>query len=414
MQILGEETLLEDQLAAIATYEWQLAMSNGMSRETSRRYADQIERMIAGLGSWRAPDGSEGPVTVWHLATPGVGPELVHAWRISLEDPDEVCGPVFGDGFRAIQRFFEEYLCRKGQIVDYDSLSRLGRGATRQTGTLLLADRYGPIINPFPTCWRPPKKQRKSEPVPRFGEWLHVLDVLWAQQQKWSTLPQRKAFPLIRAVNMLYLQSATGLRPGELRLVKQGHLLSDRLLILYGAEKDRLPRTRGYDLYNHRLGRYRETPFCYVPDELRRRILTWPTALKSTGRLASEPERALFPNGFGWEEDCVSYERYRTDLKRILLAIAREPSVQPVLGPYLVRRSPKTDTWDLRLTPHTTRAIYATHRMNSCDTPGAFRALMQDLGWNTPSTVLRYDRPSRVDAVALQDQFLGALRKELP
>jgi hypothetical protein len=124
------------------------------------------------------------------------------------------------------------------------------------------------------------------------------------------------------------------------------------------------------------------------------------------------PEGALFPTNFGTDENCVSYERYRVDFKGVLLDIAQEPSVQSILAPYLAKSSANEETWEFSLTPHTLRAIYATHRMDLCDGPGAFRRLMEDLGWLTPSTVLQYDRPQRVDPSLLQDRLMDALRKE--
>ncbi len=38
---LGWQALLEDQLATLATYEWQLRTSERISEETARRYAVQ-------------------------------------------------------------------------------------------------------------------------------------------------------------------------------------------------------------------------------------------------------------------------------------------------------------------------------------------------------------------------------------
>ena len=283
----------------------------------------------------------------------------------------------------------------------------------QQTGTLLLADRYGSLTNPFPEVWRPGKKQRRREPVPRYAGWLEVLDLLWARQPIWlRTLPMRKAFPRIRAVAMTHLQSAAGSRPSELCQVKQGDLLSDRIRILHGGEKDRFPKSDKYDIYGNRLGRYRETSLEYVPVGLRKRLTAWLAALKASRRVPMRPEAALFPTNFGAEENCVSYERYRVDFKAVLLEIALEPSVRSILAPYLVKPSPEKGTWDITLTPHTVRAIYATHRMDLCDGPGAFRQIMEDLGWLTPSTILQYDRPQRVDPRLLQDRLMDALRKE--
>ena len=165
-------------------------------------------------------------------------------------------------------------------------------------------------------------------------------------------------------------------------------------------------------MYGNRRGRYRETPFGYVPQALQKRVLAWPKILRKSGCIALEPERALFPNGLGREENCVSYDRYLEGVKDVLLAVAHEPSVRQLLGPYLVRRSPTADTWELRLTPHTIRAIYATHRMDLCDGPGAFRQLMEDLGWRSPSTILEYDRPRPVDPQVGQDRLLNALRQK--
>lgn len=415
IRALGWETVLEDQLATLATYEWHLRTSGRLNEKTSRRYAVQIERFLEGLGSWPLPDETEGPVTLFHLVTPGLGMEILHTWREALADADEVCSSVFGDGYRAVEQLFRKYLCRPGAIADYMSLSRLGRGATRQTAPLLLVDRYGPITNPFPESWRPGKKHRRREPVPRYDEWLQVLDVLWTRQAAWiDTLPMRKAFPRIRAVAMLHLQSATGPRPSELCLVKQGDLLPERLRILHGGQKDGFPKSDKYDVYGNRLGRYRETPLRYAPEGLHKRLLAWPRILDASGRIALQPERALFPNSLGREENCVSYERYREDFKHILLDVVHEPSVREILGPYLVRPSQTEDTWELRLKPHTIRAIYATHRMDLCDGPGAFRQLMEDLGWLTPSTILQYDRPRRVDPKLVQDRLFNALRKEKP
>ncbi len=415
IQTLGWETVLEDQLATVATYEWQLRSSDRVTAETSRRYAVQIECFLKGLGSWPLPDGVEGPVTLFHLATPGLGLEILHAWRENLADEDEVCRSVFGDSYRAVERLFREYLCRPGALADYLSLSRLGRGATRQTTALLLPDRYGPLTNPFPECWRPGRKHRRREPVPRFDAWLQVLDVLWTRQAGWvRTLPLRKAFPRLRTVAMLHLQSATGPRPSELCQVKQGDLLPDRLRILHGGEKDRLPKSQRYDVYGNRLGRYRETPLRYASEGLQTRLRAWLKVLGASGRVACQPERALFPNGFGSEEDCVSYERYRENVKSVLLEVVHEPAAREILGPYLVRPSPTEDTWALRLTPHTIRAIYATHRMDLCDGPGAFRQLMEDLGWLTPATILQYDRPPRVDPTVVHDRLLTALQRETP
>lgn len=223
IQQLGWETLLEDQLATLATYEWQLRTSGRLTEETSRRYVIQIESFLKGLGSWPLPEGVDGPVALWHLATPGLGLEILHTWREALAEADEVTTAIFGDAYRAVERLFREYLCRPGAIADYASLARLGRGATRQTGTLLLTERYGPLTSPFPEAWRPGKKQRRRVPVPQYGEWLRVLDALWARQAAWiRTLPLRTVFPRLRAVVMLHLQSATGCRPSELCLVKQG------------------------------------------------------------------------------------------------------------------------------------------------------------------------------------------------
>lgn len=170
IQQMGWESLLEDQVATLATYEWELRTSNRISEETARRYAVQIESLLKGLGEWPLTDGIEGPVTIWHLATPGLGTEILHTWRRALADTDEVAGSVFGDAYRAVERLFRDYLCRPGAIADYASLSRLGRGTTQQTGTLLLTDRYGALTNPFPEVWRPGKKHRRKEPVPRYAE----------------------------------------------------------------------------------------------------------------------------------------------------------------------------------------------------------------------------------------------------
>jgi len=413
IQQLGWETLIEDQVAVLATYEWELRTSNRISEHTARQYLVQIESYLKGLGEWPLTDGIEGPVTIWHLATPGLGTEVLHTWRRALEDTDEVAGSVFGDAYRAVERLFRDYLCRPGAIADYASLSRLGRGTSRQAGTLLLTDRYGSLTNPFPQVWRPGKKHRRREPVPRYAEWLEVLDVLWARQALWlETLPMRKAFPRIRAVAMIHLQSAAGSRPSELCLVKQGHLLPDRLRTLHGGEKDRFPKSDKYDLYGNRLGRYRETSLKHVPAGLYERLMAWVKALKASGRVPMKPEAALFPTNFGAEENCVSYERYRADFKAVLLEIAQEPSVRSILAPYVVKRSHAEDIWEISLTPHTVRAIYATHGMDLCDGPGSFRHLMDDLGWLTPSTILQYDRPQRIDPYLAQDRLLNALRKE--
>lgn len=409
---LGWETVIEDQIATLATYEWQLRTSERISVETSRRYAIQIESFLKGLGEWPLPDGVEGPVTLWHLATPGLGMQILHGWREALADVDDVLTSVFGDAYRAAERLFRDSLCRPGAIADYGSLTRLGRGVTRQTGTLLLAERYGPLTNPFPQAWRPGKKHRRREPVPRYDEWLQILDVLYTRQATWlQLLPIRKAFPRLRAVAMIHLQSATGPRPSELCFIKQGDLLPNRLRILHGGEKDRFPKTDEYDVYGNRLGRYRETPLCYVPESLRKRLMAWPHVLRASGRIAMSEERALFPCNFGAEENCISYERYRADFKTVLLAIAHEPSVRTVLGPYL-RFSPQDETPALTLTPHTVRAIYATYRMDLCEGPGAFRQLMDEMGWLTPSTILQYDRPQRVDPRLVQDRLMTALREE--
>lgn len=139
--------------------------------------------------------------------------------------------------------------------------------------------------------------------------------------------------------------------------------------------------------------------------------MAWPQVLKAGNRVASSPERALFPTSFGADENCVSYERYRADFKTALLAVVPEPSVRRVPGPHLMC-APEDGTEDLALTPHTVRAIYATHRMDLCDGPGAFRQLMEDLGWLTPSTVLQYDRPQRVDPRLVQDRLMTAFGKE--
>ncbi len=158
---LGWETVIEDQVATLATYEWQLRVSGRISEDTARRYAVQIESFLKGLGGWPLSDGIEGPVTLWHLATPGLGTEILHNWREALAESDEVAVRVFGDAYRAVERLFRDYLCRPSAIADYGSLSRLGRGITQQTGTLLLVDRYGSLTNPFPEVWRPGKKYRR-------------------------------------------------------------------------------------------------------------------------------------------------------------------------------------------------------------------------------------------------------------
>jgi hypothetical protein len=195
-------------------------------------------------------------------------------------------------------------------------------------------------------------------------------------------------------------------------MVKQGDLFPDRLRILHGGEKDRFPKSDKYDLYGNRLGRYRETSLEHVPAGLHQKLLAWMKALKASGRILMRPEAALFPANFGAAENCVSYERYRADFKAVLLEIAQEASIRSILAPYLAIGSPAEDTWEVSLTPHTVRAIYATHRMDLCDGPGSFRRLMDDLGWLTPSTILQYDRPQRVDPYLVQDRLVNALRKE--
>jgi hypothetical protein len=409
---LNWETLLEDQMAVLATYEWQLRRSERISEETARRYAIQIESFLKGLGEWPLVEGAEGPITLWHLGTPGLGTEILHSWREALAESDEVTTSIFGDAYRAVERLFRDYICRPGAIADYQSLSRLGRGITQQTGTLLLADRYGPLTNPFPEVWRPGKKYRRKEPVPRYADWLQVLDAMWAKQSTWlRTLPMKKAFPRVRTVAMIHLQSAAGPRPSELCLVKQGDLLPDRLRILHGGEKDGLPKSDKYDVYGNRMGRLRETSLEYVPAGLHKRLIAWLEVLRASGRTSMRPEGALFPTNFGAEENCVSYERYRVDFKTVLLDIAEEPSVRGIFGAFLAKPSPDEEVWQIWLTPHTVRAIYATHRMDLCDGPGAFRRLMEDLGWLTPSTILQYDRPKTVDPQQIQEQLMSALTK---
>jgi hypothetical protein len=67
--------------------------------------------------------------------------------------------------------------------------------------------------------------------------------------------------------------------------------------------------------------------------------------------------------------------------------------------------------WRVDFTPHDLRAVYATHRMDLCHSPGAFRQLMRDMGWLSPATILRYDRPKELDLRAVREDLIRSYRE---
>jgi integrase len=413
IRTLGTEVLLEDQRAAIATFEWVLQSSREITDVTARRYVNQIERFLEILQQCSLPGGVPGPVTLWHLAAPGVGIQILYQWRQGLQDEEYVEGTVFGEAYRQLERFFSEFLCRPGQIIDYSALNRLDRGVARQIEATVITERYSGIANPFTPLWRPRRKQRRPEPVPSFDEWLAVLDVLWRQKKAWhKKFPPKQLFPRLRTLAMILLQSATGVRPSELCLIKQGDLLPDRLRILHGAEKDRFPKNKYHDIYGNGLGRYRDVPFRFVPSALREKICSWPEALAQSKAIRMESERALFPGEFGAKEGCVSYEGYRRLFNLILLEISDTPSTRTILEPYVYKPSSDRSTWYFTAKPYLMRKIYATYRMDRCAEPGAFRELMQNMGWLNPGTVLHYDSPKQHDFSEMQDRLFSALRED--
>src|SRR5438132_757880 len=73
IQQLGWEILLEDQIAVLATYEWELRTRNRISEHTARRYLVQIESYLKGLGEWPLTDSIEGPVTILAPRYAGLG-----------------------------------------------------------------------------------------------------------------------------------------------------------------------------------------------------------------------------------------------------------------------------------------------------------------------------------------------------
>ncbi len=413
IRALGSEVLLEDQRAAIATFEWVLKSSREITDVTARRYANQIERFLEILQQCSLPHGVPGPVTLWHLAAPGVGIQILFQWRQGLEDEEDVEGIVFGEAYRQMERFFSLFLCRPGQIIDYGALIRLGRGVAKQIEPTVITDRYSGIANPFTSLWRPRRKQRRPEPVPTFDEWLAVLDVLWRQKRVWhKQFPPKQLFPRLRTLAMILLQSATGVRPSELCLVKQGDLLPDRLRVLHGAEKDRFPKNKHHDIYGNGLGRYREVPFRFVPSALREKIHPWPEALAQSKSIRMASERALFPGEFGAKEGCVSYEGYRRLFNSILLEISDTPSIRTILEPYVCKPSSERSTWYFTATPYLLRKIYATHRMDICSGSAAFREVMKHGGWLSPTTVVHYDSPKERDFSVMEDRLFSVLRED--
>lgn len=412
---LGCDTLLEDQDAAIAT--WQvISAGDRCTADTAKKDAMKVRRFLASLSDWQYAGRTVGPATLWHLLTPGVGQYLLRRWRDELQDPDEVVRAALGEGYETTRRFARSFLCAPGTVVLYEDLARLRpERPPRQRGCLVPAERYGPLVDPFPNAWRPRRRSRRRPPVPAYAEWLGVLDVIWWLVASHGEEALRRWFPFLHTAAMVDLGSAIGARPGELRLVKIGQVTADAVDILHGAVKGHRAREKGSDRYGIRLGSYRRVPLQYVPDALRARIQRWPAVLAATGRLPVEPDRARFPTDFGVRERCVSYPRYRHDLQRLLLRAAQEPAARRVLEPYL-RPGPDGTPHRLTITPHTLRAIYATWRLDLCDEPASVRAILDDLGWSTYATLVDYDRPARRDVENVRRQVhstIGeAARKE--
>jgi integrase len=409
---LGLKQVLEDQTAALCTYHWQLLKGGRVSSKHIKGEIVRIQSFLASCGNWTLADGTVRPITIWDLASPG-GMAIVHTWLEQLGDTDE---RVFADMYGAVRRFFEQFMCQPGMILDYRCAVKVGRRTPpSQNGMVVLSDRYGPLENPCPITLQPRQRRPPQEPVPDLEqEWLQVLDVLWFRLKRCDGMTVRNGFPLARVINMIHLHTAIGARPSELCLIKQGHLQADKVVILHGGEKDKRGKRRAaYDIYGNRLKRHRQTPLRFVPDGLVSRVHTWPESLAMARVIEMEEERALFPRTPGQgSENCIGYNAYRGDFKALLLDIAREPSVRHILSPYISRPSRDKERRTIRLTPHTLRSIYVTHRMRNVDGPDAFLELMDHVGWTCLETAKIYFRPKRkLDPKRIQDVTFRALRR---
>lgn len=130
LESVGIARLVEDQEAALATWEWLMREGRQLSPETTTRYVEQTRSFLRSLSG---PVGST--VTLWHLLKPQVGAFLVYSWRQGVNDLMAGAGEApaaFGDTYRAARRFVLEFICAQGRavVVDYDAVPKVQRGHT--------------------------------------------------------------------------------------------------------------------------------------------------------------------------------------------------------------------------------------------------------------------------------------------
>jgi integrase len=244
---------------------------------------------------------------------------------------------------------------------------------------------------------------------------MEVLDAAWTvvlelitqhpdSPKRWQTF--------LRSVAMLHFHTASGARPTELTLLKQGDLHPERLHIGHGAQKDSYPKERSrQDMYGTLLGRGRDVAFhtstqSLFPDRLLKRLFIYrDELLPQMGLVKSGPARAMFPVRHRNGEACVSYPAYADGFKRLLgVVVEKHPRVQEILREYLVR--PANGQWVLHFTPHMVRAVVATHLARTIAGPGMLMEVQDRLGWLNPSTLTTYFRPQRKDVAAARSRIV--------